>query len=242
MPDPKTSTQPSDAQSSLIFAGVDGTGSDKKEEYEAAMANSYVQKLSLAVKLAGGNAHYERGPAFWGMKTGSLGAAAAQFVIRQRDALKTPRIVLAGYSRGGAAVITAAQILLLRGIKVDLMILFDAVDRSATAAAAVIPPNVGKVYHLRRSLRAFSRPYFGNCGTWSVPFATTYIERFFMCTHGGVGGCPWWKQPDRSPSAKITDRVREGGIPTGVTYQEDLVGSGDAWQWIEQHLKAEKVL
>jgi acetyl esterase/lipase len=242
MPDAKTGTIPPQHQSNLIFAGVDGTGADNDKEYRAAMAKSYVQRLSRTCRVTLGNAHYSRGPKLWGNETGSLGVAAAQFVIRQRDAAKTARIVLAGYSRGGAAVITAAQMLLVRGIKVDLMILFDAVDRSATAAAGIIPPNVAKVYHLRRSLRAFSRPYFGNCGTWYVPFATTYIERTFVCTHGGVGGCPWWEQPDRSSSLKITDRIKEGSIPTAVTYQEDLVGSRSAWQWIAEHLKAEKVL
>jgi hypothetical protein len=230
------------AGTNIIFAGVDGTGPEDDGEYSRAMAHSFVNYLRRNCNASASNIFYRRGPTLWGNQTGPLGAAAAQFVRRRKALIDEPRIVLAGYSRGGAAVITAAQILALRLIGVDLMILFDAVDRSVTAAAGTIPPNVSKVYHLRRSWRAFSRPYFGNCGTTYVPFATTYIERFFRCTHGGVGGCPWWNQPDRDPSKSLGDRIWEDGIPTAVTYEEDLDGSRTAWQWISQHLAAEGVL
>jgi pimeloyl-ACP methyl ester carboxylesterase len=206
------------------------------------MAKSFVRQIYLKSLVAASNKIYLRGPTLLGNQTGPLGTEVAQFIRQRLAALGNPKIVLTGYSRGGASVITTAQLLRILGIRVDLMILFDAVDRSLTAMAGVIPSNVARVYHLRRSILAVSRPYFGNCGTWWNPFTTRYTEKKFNCTHGGVGGCPWWTQPDRGPTARISDRIRENGLPTLVTYQEDLTGSTDAWEWIRPFLVAEGVL
>jgi hypothetical protein len=221
----------------VIYAAIDGTGDDNDAVYEAAMRNSFVNRLWNRYGRHSPNAFYHRGPTLLGMETGPLGVAAAAFVHERRIIDGERKVVLAGYSRGGAAVITAAQILAVRGIFVDLMVLFDAVDRSITAQAGTIPPNVRKVLHARRSAWALSRVYFGNCGTSHVPIVTDYTETFFLATHGGVGGCPWWNQPERPASASLGDRIYEDRLPTGVTYQQDLDGSDDTWRWMLRNIR-----
>lgn len=226
----------------IVFAGVDGTGPDDNTEYATAMATSFVNRIFHGCRASRANRFYTRGPTLLGNETGALGYAAARFLSGRRGAVDEPKLVLSGYSRGGAAAITAAQILAVQLIPVDVMILFDAVDRSITALAGTIPPNVRRAYHVRRSFLALSRVYFGNCGTSSVPLVTTYREESFLATHGGVGGCPWWNQSDRPASARLSDRIEEDGLPTGVTYQQDLNGSTQAWRWISGHLGSEGIL
>ena len=226
----------------IIFAAVDGTGADDNAEYAAAMANSFVNNVYHRCRASGTDKYYHRGPTLLGMETGPQGAAAARFVVQRRGNVTDPKVVLSGYSRGGAAVITAAQILGVQGITVDVLVLFDAVDRSITAMAGIIPPNVSTVYHVRRSPWAMSRPYFGNCGTSCVPLVTTYSESFFNATHGGVGGCPWWNQPGRAATTLLSDRIYEDGVPTRVTYEQDLDGSRAAWNWVAPFLSTEGIL
>lgn len=100
------------------------------------------------------------------------------------------KIFMTGYSRGGAIVIHTARLLQVRGIRVEAMFLFDAVSRNPNLDAEVIPSNVGRCYHAIRDPRAGSRESFSNCGlTSEVPGVLT--RRFFMTTHGGMGGVPW---------------------------------------------------
>jgi len=226
----------------IIIAGVDGTGCDSDSQYAIDMANSYVNNVVRRVKSRGGRGDYHRGPTLLGNETGPLGAWACNVVRNQLNNVSEAKVVLTGYSRGGAAAITAAQLLGLRGIAVDVLALFDAVDRSVTAVAGTVPPNVKKVFHARRSLRAASRVYFGNCGTSSIPFLTSYAEEFFLCTHGGVGGTPWWNSPSRSATARLSDLIYEDGIPTAVTYQQDLAGAATVWTWMAPKLVAEGVI
>jgi hypothetical protein len=91
-------------------------------------------------------------------------------------------------------------------------------------------------------MMACSRLYFGNCGTYYVPFVTKYTEQTFMTTHGGVGGVPWWNQPDKPAGAKLTDTVYEDRIPTRITYQQDLSGSALVWSWMAPQLTAEGII
>ena len=226
----------------IIIAGVDGTGVDSDSEYAASMAQSYVNQLVARAKQRGAKGDYHRGPTLKGMDTGPLGNWESSLVQRELRNAASPKIVLTGYSRGGASVITAAQLLAFHGVFIDLMVLFDAVDRSITAAAGSIPPNVRKVFHARRSMLACSRLYFGNCGTSRTPFLTSYTEQTFMATHGGVGGVPWWNQSDKPATAMLSDTIYEDGIPTRVSYQQDLNGAAMVWNWMAPKLSSEGVI
>lgn len=226
----------------IIIAGVDGTGDANDATYRADMANSYVNVLVRRALARGAKGAYHRGPTLLGNETGPLGAWAQNIIRNNLTGVSDPKIVLTGYSRGGASAITAAQLLALRGISVDVLVLFDAVDRSVTAMADTIPPNVKKVFHARRSLRALSRVYFGNCGTSSIPFVTSYTQEHFLCTHGGVGGCPWWNSPSRPATVRLSDIISEDGIPTAVTYQQDLAGAATTWTWMAPKLSAEGII
>ena len=226
----------------IIIAGVDGTGDANDATYRADMANSYVNVLVRRALARGAKGAYHRGPTLLGNETGPLGAWAQNIIRNNLTGVSDPKIVLTGYSRGGASAITAAQLLGLRGIFVDVLVLFDAVDRSVTAMADTIPPNVRKVFHARRSLRALSRVYFGNCGTSSIPFVTSYTQEHFLCTHGGVGGCPWWNSPTRPATVRLSDIISEDGIPTAVTYQQDLAGAATTWTWMAPKLAAEGII
>lgn len=226
----------------IIIAGVDGTGDANDANYRAEMANSYVNVLVRRALARGAKGAYNRGPSLLGNETGPLGAWAHNTIRNNMQGVSDPKIVLTGYSRGGASAITAAQLLGLRGVAVDVLALFDAVDRSVTAMAETIPPNVKKVFHVRRAFRAASRPYFGNCGTRFFRLTTSYTQEYFLCTHGGVGGCPWWNSPTRPATVRLSDLIYEDGIPTAVTYQQDLAGAAAAWTWMAPKLALEGII
>lgn len=101
------------------------------------------------------------------------------------------RIWLAGYSRGGAAAIEAAWMLQDRGIPVQALFLFDAVERTLyRLRTKTIPANVRSCFHARRDPGVGSRSGFGNCGT-EAERGVRYVERTFFGTHGAIGGLPW---------------------------------------------------
>ena len=175
-----------------IYAGIDGTGPYSDRAYEAEFRNSFVQRL---YRSWGNEArYYRRGPSLDGVSTPALGIGAYRSVReRYRHKASGPkRIFLAGYSRGGAAVVYTASLLALEGIAVDGLFLFDAVDRQPFNAPLFIPPNVRVCFHARRDPKTGSRSLFGSYATRRMPGAPTiYKQQYFFCTHGGMGGMPW---------------------------------------------------
>lgn len=183
-----------------IYFGVDGTGPRDDGTYAANFHDSFVNVFKR--EFSWDHAGYRRGPAMEGLRTKDLGDAAATYVQSQVATALTrssiaPFVCLAGYSRGGAAVIRACNQLKEAQIAVDCLLLFDAVDRAVNLSGVdVIPSNVARVYHARRHAEAASRPYFGNCGTSLAKDANKrggglYHEKFFRGTHGAIGGVPW---------------------------------------------------
>jgi hypothetical protein len=135
-----------------MFFIVDGTGSDNETEYRKEMANGFCRQLESET---GGR--YWRGPTLLGSETVDI---AKKVVDAVNDRLcsaagkQDPRIFLAGHSRGGAAVIFAAEDLNKIGVKVEAMFLFDAVDRTLNNRrnSESIPDNVKKCYHAIREV------------------------------------------------------------------------------------------
>src|SRR5205823_7458079 len=101
--------------------------------------------------------------------------------------------------------------------------------------AATIPDNVGYVHHVIRDPLSSSRESFGNDGMTYHPGKTVYPQAYtFMCTHGGMGGCPW--TPARGVS--MTDTIDEGGIDgsTTISYKQDAYVSAQVWQFCQSFI------
>ena len=164
----------------FFVAGVDGTGDFDDAEYAKYFTSSYVKEMTSAA-LAPYGSFYRRGPTFDGATTGGRGKEVAEKVSEYLNAAKSgsqrPGVFLTGFSRGGAAVIHAAQILAERRIPVDALFLFDAVDRAIGVNAETIPRNVGSVHHAIRSNKASSRGTFSNTGTKYYSQYTRYNSK-----------------------------------------------------------------
>jgi hypothetical protein len=237
-----------------IFAGIDGTGVSDDGAYAKEFAKSFVKKLrdewshqSLA--------YYYRGPSNLGLETRELALRALQHVGQ----LYTPEraVVLAGYSRGAAAVIeTAWELSRYSSIPVHCMILFDSVDRAFDVGGFIadrqIAKNVKHCIHAIRDEATGSRSWFGGCGTKiQDETATQYKFRHFYGTHGAMGGTPW---TDVKPNQKVDERMPVErvvnmaaslmghrlpaitGNVTRVTGAQDAQCVRDVWAWTKNEM------
>lgn len=243
---------------SRVFIGIDGTGPSEDAEYNAAFDRSYVKLLSEWARFK--HRHYSRGPSLLGLETGPLADWAVSTALTVLRIRRDARIHLCGYSRGGAAAIRAAALLGKRGVEVDSLILFDAVDRSNIGETDRIPANVQWCRHAMRSDAAGSRVFFGNCGL--VAARSGVLERRrFLTTHGGMGGTPFGPgsisigghvhemQPDNKvlraalrASALVdpTTAVINGLVnligETNITPKQEASGSAAVWRWMSSEL------
>lgn len=212
-----------------FYYGIDGTGPFFNKKYRPKFASSFVNvfKREASWTVSG----YSRGPTNSGFSTKSLGADAfshvQQWMRTSRSAgVQAPFLCLAGYSRGGAAIIHTCKLLDAANISVDCLLLFDAVDRAINLFdVAQVPKNVRHVYHARRSPEAKSRESFGNCGTSleasrkaTGPFDTLgYAERLFFGTHGAIGGLPWTiEEPEDFSEMSMLNKAKVIAIPTSL--------------------------
>ena len=246
-----------------IYVGVDGTGPDSNAEYATAFRNSYVNQLR---NKGFGVAEYERGPTLTGSETGRLagwaaGRAEHHYRTNKVRGPNEPRVFMAGYSRGGAAVIDACHRLQDKGIPVQGLLLFDAVDRSYTVERTeTIPANVRWCRHAIRQASSGSRQSFGNCGLLAARGVNWVTPKEFLTTHGGMGGTPWGSVAATAPGGRISegdDSVRGalrsvGRVPTvqtmifgaaastvyeyamrtEVTPEQERRGSEGVWNWM----------
>ena len=260
-----------------ILGAINGTGTDG-EQYKKNFENSHVKKISESGKF--NSSYYARGPLWHGESTQSRANLAAMQVKTQYEfqmrmhkiseehktdkgsTLYNPKpiIYLTGYSRGAAAVIDVCNQLKSADIPVYCLMLFDAVDRSSLSNVDVIPDNVKFAFHARRDPKAQSRESFSNCGTRAAP-GVTYKEKYFFCTHGGVGGTPWTKETAGSgeyifeipEEAKYSTPIAYGISPvigsaaryivkvhgdTKVTVEQDGKGSDESWNWMQESLNS----
>jgi hypothetical protein len=189
----------------MIF-GVDGTGPffDEShlggfiEGYKDGMKQSFVSQICgltgeawqpHAVDLSQRRVYW-RGPdatSLFGAPKPAVVARWAEMYHRNGE-----KVYLTGYSRGAAVVIDAATELNAKGIPVEAMFLFDAVNEFSRLDGAVIPANVGKCFHALISGGAGSRTKWQRCGLISA--AKSYMTKEFTTTHGGMGGAPWGRK------------------------------------------------
>lgn len=162
------------------------------------------------------------------------------------------KIYLTGYSRGGAIVIAVAQLLESRGLPVEAMFLFDAVNRSVELPNTdVIPGNVRYCYHaLRHIERSGSRESFSHTGYRRASNVAGPPNRYFTTTHGGMGGTPWGPNGVRREVARLDPRldrtvvVREaspyieedGDGLTSVTPSQERAGMLEVKHWMWPYL------
>ncbi len=133
----------------MLFV-VDGTGPEDPTEYEREMSGSFCRQLQ---DKCGGT--YWRGPTLLGNETIHIAKKIVEEVVRiRRGPDAGAPIFLAGHSRGGAAVLFAAQDLDDMGIEVEAMFLYDAVNRTLNnlrfRSSDYIPKNVRFGYHALR--------------------------------------------------------------------------------------------
>jgi hypothetical protein len=218
-----------------ILVGVDGTGGDfnpgaaRDARYDTAFAHSFVRRICNA---GGGNALYQRGPVALGGGLPEAINAGMGHILSRRRANPSEPILLTGYSRGGLGAVVIAKRLKDQNIPVQAMLLFDCVDRHLAFDGDTIPDNVGHVLHVIRHPDSSSRESFGNDGMKYFPKKTKYepIARF-MCTHGGMGGCPWEIPAGASSGDFINEGMGAGGYDgaTTITYAQDARVSAEVW-------------
>lgn len=212
-----------------LYYGIDGTGPFFNKKYQTKFDSSFVNVFAREASWTIGR--YNRGPTNSGVSTKSLGADAFSHVqqwMRTTRAAggQAPFLCLAGYSRGGAAVIHTCKLLDAVNIPVDCLLLFDAVDRAISLFdVKQVPKNVRHVYHARRKSDTKSRGSFGNCGTSLAasqqatgPFETSgYVEKFFFGTHGAIGGLPWMiEEPEDFNDMSMWSKVKFSATPSTV--------------------------
>ena len=248
-----------------VVVGIDGTGSafvpgaGRDAEYDTSFANSFVRRICNS---AGTRGRYFRGPVALGGGLSEAINGGFQFIMQRRgyrapsspsaflaDGLGLPRvgsmssaaatrgedIVLTGYSRGAAGVVSLAKRLKDVNVPVRALMLFDCVDRHVAIDADVIPNNVGHVMHVIRNSSSGSRESFDNDGMRFSPPTVFPAAYSFMCTHGGMGGCPWTVPAGIAPSSFID----EGGVDglTNITYLQDAQVSQQVWSHVQPFLR-----
>ncbi|WP_213982448.1 hypothetical protein [Sphingomonas sp. dw_22] len=184
------------------IAIVDGTGAWDDADYAAAMKHSFCSQVRDQV---GGSGDYQRGPSDDGYRMLERGHRAADFLAMRGGR----NLMLAGYSRGGSAVILAAEALTRRNIRVAAMFLFDPVARHMSKGGEIIPANVERVWIARRRLDRDlvekydhtigplkliahnpMRVFFGTTGDRYLGSGPLVVESF-RGSHGAVGGVGW---------------------------------------------------
>jgi len=230
-----------------ILVGIDGTGSavtpgaGRDRDYDVAFANSFVRRICNS---GGPHALYRRGPVALGGGLVDAIQAGLQHITTKRNSGVTGDVLLTGYSRGAAGVVSLASRLNDAHIPVRAIMLFDCVDRHMFIDAETIPGNVANVLHVVRDPASSSRESFGNDGLRYNPATTHYglpneqgRAYQFLCTHGGMGGCPW-----NATGHAPTDIINEGfgagwwDGATTITYQQDAAVSAQVWQFVRPFL------
>jgi hypothetical protein len=198
-----------------LFVGVDGTGPDDDAQYATDFSNSCVRELSLIWhtfnknSASGKQSYYLRGPNMpdTAPRTKDTAEKLVEFIlesVRLSTHQKTPlNIHLAGYSRGGAAVILVCNELKKAGVTVEALLLYDAVNMTWDVSGVdLVPDNVRYAFHAMPDPDIPTRPEFIRCGRAAQDKTKTMwiTEDRFRCTHGGMGGVPWVPQeePPRS--------------------------------------------
>ena len=215
--------------SSIIYAGVGGTGPWSDGKYIAENGpDTFVKKLAIDWAYGPGKLYY-RGPGVEGLGTNTtIVHQLVTEVMELRGKMKDCRgVVLCGHSRGGAAVIVAARRLMFYGVDIDCLILLDPVNCTPWPESHFIPSNVKQVIKPIRNPFTKSRPLWGNCGSAWNPFTTTMDWDHFYGTHASIGGQVW--TADSLMLGYIYEPPEIG--PTLVTLADDEACRRDVWNF-----------
>ncbi|MGD9563384.1 MAG: LysM peptidoglycan-binding domain-containing protein [Pyrinomonadaceae bacterium] len=231
-------------KSTLIFGGVDGTSIEGDTKYAEVFRDSNVHRTYLNWNY--GPKEYRRGPNVLDnredISTATSARAIRDFVVRhwgpyRRGPVHGKAVFLAGYSRGGAAVIETCKFLKERDIPVECLILFDPVDRTLGVGGIFDTPicdNVRNVIHIIRSPAAASRESFGNCGktreSWTKTKGASPVA--FLGTHAAMGGTLW---PDPPPGEVINEGPPDG--KTNITADMDRVAFSQVRAYFQRELR-----
>lgn len=235
-----------------ILVGIDGTGSavspgaERDREYDVAFADSFVRRLCFPNTT---NRRYFRGPVAGGGGLPEAINGGYDFIFRRHRESENEPILLTGYSRGGLGVVVIADRLKQQNISVAAMLLFDCVDRHAAFDGRRIPNNVAYVHHVRRDPASRSRRSFGNDGTAYTP-PTIYTQKFYMCTHGGMGGTPWQPKAGQLANDFIDEGYAEGAVNAGllgalfyrtnITFAQDKSESQKIWTDVQPFMRTHR--
>ena len=220
---------------------VDGTGPANDKAYAKEMKNSFVRAIAHSAKDS--PRYYGRGPDWTGVGRKLIRPQYVAETVMSNRSRGSGRVFLTGYSRGAAIVIHAARLLRDKGVRVDALFLFDAVDRSIMLEASVIPKNVGVAYHALRDPTTSSRESFGNCGL-RAEGGVELKMRWFYTTHGGMGGSPLGKTAVKKGTTVINEGIGAAWYDgkTKVTPRQEAAGMQKVREWMWMHLRAHKVL
>ncbi len=232
----------------IIYAGIDGTSSKDNTGYAEDFKNSFVNTLQ---SFFPDKSFYNRGPYTWGFKTDDIARKAYDHVVENWRDESQDAVFLAGYSRGGAAVIEVAEWLKQRKnpIPVECLILFDAVDRSTALGGwlkntPIVDTVKQTIYPQRNIWSSMSRISFQNCGFTRESQSMPFSHRTFLATHGGLGGTPWKEATnpytgDYLPHPTIWELGEVNA--TTLTPQMDAAGSATVWAWTSPQILRAKV-
>ena len=169
----------------IIFGGVDGTGVWNNDKYAKTFEYSFVRILYNS--WTAGPRNYERGPVTADNKLSDYTYFSALRTYRHvlsNWKASGSAVFLAGYSRGGAAVIEVAKWLKNKGIPVECLILFDPVDRTGQMGLpwkdTPIADTVKTIVYAKRMKSAKSRESFGNCGLRMWNSERTPYKEFWL--------------------------------------------------------------
>lgn len=183
----------------LILGCVDGTGVWNDKAYDRIFENSHINTLYKGWQA--GPKQYERGPVTLDNKVDRWTRLQAyriyEFVTAHWRNAGKKAIFLAGYSRGGAAMLEVAKWLKADNIPVECLLLLDPVDRTGQVGLpwrnTAIVDTVRHAIFAQRDPASKSRESFSNCGTTLENKMKTKLDyqMFSNGTHGAIGGVPW---------------------------------------------------
>lgn len=191
---------------------IDGTGPGNWTEYIGPhwFQHSFCRQIYEGMEDASDDysARYQQGPTWDGFSTEWLGGHSADYI---EDLYKTKGcrdIILAGYSRGAAAQVEAAQWLNKKGITVKALFLFDPVGWYPFEHCDEIPDGVENVFIARRDLNnkrlcdKYPDQMRASYGETSKSYNLRYKGRLrvndanFPGSHGALGGTGWANMPE----------------------------------------------
>lgn len=210
-----------------IYVGIDGTDNNDATPYaQGACMNPFAyQSFVKRIGTFGFETfHYIQGTTntYTGSDTEEKGKDAAdrvsRFMNENRGTPKRSGVFIGGFSRGAYSALIAAHKLEERGIPVDGLFLFDAVDRSSASDhyGDRLPDTVVRAYHAIRSNDANSRNSFGRLPNLITSRAPNLLVQAFKGTHGAIGG---WPQGE-------DDYMRVGGEPNKGKSATKTLSSG----------------